>query len=110
MSDRVFVGTRKGLFRLEKGSAGSWGIEGRDFIGDNVNIEAVGTGLRKSELRSLRYEVASLGRRRRIVVGDRRSHLSRSAGGMGGDSESVYGEGGALESGNDLVDRTGLSR
>ena len=41
MSDRVFVGTRKGLFRLEKGSAGSWGIEGRDFIGDNVNIEAV---------------------------------------------------------------------
>lgn len=66
MSDRVFVGTRKGLFRLEKGSAGSWGIEGRDFIGDNVNIEAVGTGLRKSGPRSLRYEVLPWDWRRRF--------------------------------------------
>lgn len=40
MSNRVLVGTRKGLFTVErKGSGGaSWGITHVDFLGDNVSM------------------------------------------------------------------------
>lgn len=39
MSDRILVGTRKGLFTLTRGGQG-WGIAGRHFLGDNANITA----------------------------------------------------------------------
>lgn len=40
MSGRLLVGTRKGLFILERGAA-SWGIARVDFLGENVGLVAV---------------------------------------------------------------------
>ncbi len=37
MSDRILVGTRKGLFSIERGKNG-WAIAGTQFLGDNVAI------------------------------------------------------------------------
>jgi hypothetical protein len=37
MSSRLFVATRKGLFHLERGSAG-WGITRTSFLGDNLSM------------------------------------------------------------------------
>jgi len=37
MSNRMFVGTRKGLFTLEN-SGGSWSVARSDFVGDNVTM------------------------------------------------------------------------
>lgn len=37
MSDVIYVSTRKGLFRIERRSAG-WQIVGVDFLGDNVTL------------------------------------------------------------------------
>jgi hypothetical protein len=36
MSDRIFVGTRKGLFRLERGEGAGWIISQADFLGVQV--------------------------------------------------------------------------
>lgn len=41
MSDRLFVGTRKGLFTMERGAGGGpkpWGITGSTLLGDSVSI------------------------------------------------------------------------
>ncbi len=38
MSDLLLVSTRKGLFKIRRGEAGKWGIEGVSFLGDNVTI------------------------------------------------------------------------
>ncbi|MFQ5495127.1 MAG: exo-alpha-sialidase, partial [Phycisphaerae bacterium] len=41
MSDRVFVATRKGLFRLDRdgdGGASPWRITRASFLGDNLSI------------------------------------------------------------------------
>jgi hypothetical protein len=38
VSDRLYVGTRKGLFHLERGSGGSWGIAKVSFLGEPVSI------------------------------------------------------------------------
>lgn len=36
MSDRVLLGTRKGLFLLKRANAGAWKIQHAAFVGDNV--------------------------------------------------------------------------
>ncbi len=38
MSDRVYLATRKGLFRLERATGGAWSIVGDAFIGDPVTM------------------------------------------------------------------------
>ncbi|MEA3276781.1 MAG: exo-alpha-sialidase [Pseudomonadota bacterium] len=38
MSDRLLVGTRKGLFRIEREGTGRWGISQSWFLGDPVSI------------------------------------------------------------------------
>ncbi len=38
MSDRILIGTRKGLFSLERDAANSWSIDTADFLGDPVTI------------------------------------------------------------------------
>jgi ligand-binding sensor domain-containing protein len=38
MSDRLIVGTRKGLFTVERGAGGRWAIAGTAFLGDNVSM------------------------------------------------------------------------
>lgn len=37
MSDRIHVGTRKGLFTLQRGARG-WRVSAADFLGDNVSM------------------------------------------------------------------------
>lgn len=37
MADRLLIGTRKGLFRIERQSGGQWGIVGSWFLGDPVS-------------------------------------------------------------------------
>ena len=36
MTDRMFVATRKGLFRLERSRGGAWNIVQADFLGVQV--------------------------------------------------------------------------
>ena len=38
MSDKIYVATRKGLFTVERSSAGKWAIAGSAFIGDPVTM------------------------------------------------------------------------
>ncbi len=38
MSDRLLVGTRKGLFRIERGGSGRWCMVGSWFLGDPVSM------------------------------------------------------------------------
>lgn len=38
MNSRLRVATRKGLFTVSRSGAGSWGITGTDFLGDNVSL------------------------------------------------------------------------
>ncbi|MEM7245115.1 MAG: exo-alpha-sialidase [Acidobacteriota bacterium] len=38
MSDRLFVSTRKGLFRYDRSSSGEWKVEAATFLGDNVTL------------------------------------------------------------------------
>jgi photosystem II stability/assembly factor-like uncharacterized protein len=38
MSNRLLVGTRKGLFRIERGGSGHWGIAQTWFLGDPVSM------------------------------------------------------------------------
>ncbi len=38
MSDRLWVGTRKGLFRIERDGGGHWGIASTAFLGDPVSM------------------------------------------------------------------------
>lgn len=38
MSDQLLIGTRKGLFRIERGSDGRWGIADTRFLGDPVSL------------------------------------------------------------------------
>ncbi len=38
MSDRILIGTRKGLFSLKRAAANSWSIDTTDFLGDPVTI------------------------------------------------------------------------
>ena len=38
MSDTILLGTRKGLFRLLRSTAGEWTIDAHDFQGDNVTM------------------------------------------------------------------------
>ena len=40
MSDKIYVATRKGLFTVERSSAGKWAIAGSAFIGDPVTMPA----------------------------------------------------------------------
>ena len=40
MSDRILIGTRKGLFSLKRDTASSWSIDTTDFLGDPVTISA----------------------------------------------------------------------
>jgi hypothetical protein len=38
VSDRLWVATRKGLFRVERGRGGAWAVLGTSFLGDPVTI------------------------------------------------------------------------
>src|SRR3970040_701431 len=40
MSDRLYLGTRKGLFTFDRtpGTAGRWSLSKVDFLGDQVNM------------------------------------------------------------------------
>ena len=38
MSDKIYVATRKGLFMVQRSSAGKWAIAGSAFIGDPVTM------------------------------------------------------------------------
>ncbi len=38
MSDRILVGTRKGLFTITRASDGAWGVDCAAFLGDHVSM------------------------------------------------------------------------
>ena len=38
MADTIFVGTRKGLFKIERGSGSSYSITQASFVGDPVTM------------------------------------------------------------------------
>lgn len=44
MSERILVGTRKGLFRIERGGNGGWSIAREWFVGDPVSMVLPGRG------------------------------------------------------------------
>ncbi len=47
MSDRLLVGTRKGLFRFERDAGGHWGISDTWFLGDPVSLVLAEPGGRR---------------------------------------------------------------
>lgn len=47
MSDQLLVGTRKGLFRIERGADGQWSIARSWFLGDPVSMVLPETGGRR---------------------------------------------------------------
>lgn len=47
MSNRLLVGTRKGLFRIERDRRGRWGIAGSWFLGDPVSMVLAERGGRR---------------------------------------------------------------
>lgn len=47
MSDRLLVGTRKGLFQIERGGDGRWGIGASRFLGDPVSMVLTEPGARR---------------------------------------------------------------
>jgi hypothetical protein len=47
MSDRLLVGTRKGLFRIERDPGGHWAIARTWFLGDPVSMVLPESGARR---------------------------------------------------------------
>ena len=80
--DRLFVSTRKGLFRLVRDGAW-WSIERVSFLGDAVSLVALRRArrlaLRGARARALRREAPALARPRRDVGGARRARLPQAA-------------------------------